>query len=224
MVVLFSRRNGDRQAIFLGRERASGVRRHCAGRIVGAIEIEHHGPALHRIGLQESSALVGCGFSCQIVEYEKEAFVRVASQIRKLQLLSVDFEADDATDRCRGHVAQNIGDVHRLLAVRRNATWRLRDRPDRAEKKPARRTSAPQHFHRLSDEFRPAAAPDHVPLQTTKFRHGAFAGGVRLQDSAGQPPCHQFLHERPVEISPYLIILQGKRAGVGRAFRKLDGV
>src|SRR4029077_9964727 len=84
----------DCQAILLGCERTSGVRRHRTRRIVSSVEIDHHGSIHDRIGFQKAPARVGVGFAGQIVENEREALRGIATQVRESYFLAVDLKHD----------------------------------------------------------------------------------------------------------------------------------
>ena len=79
MIALFSRRNGDFEAILLRWKRAGGERGVDAGWVLGAVEIEDDCAGLieavaGKRGIEESAGLVGRGFAGGVTEDEKEVF------------------------------------------------------------------------------------------------------------------------------------------------------
>src|SRR5689334_21171011 len=88
-VVLLSRRNRDRHPIFLWSQRAGGVRRNRAGRIVCAVEVEHHLAVDNWIRVEESSAGIGCRLAGGIGDHKTEAFFFAAFKRGQAQILSI---------------------------------------------------------------------------------------------------------------------------------------
>ena len=72
-VELLARRDRDCQTVLLRRQRTRGIRRHRAGRIVGAVEIEDDVSVNHRPGIEKASAGIGVVLRRQIVEHEEQA-------------------------------------------------------------------------------------------------------------------------------------------------------
>src|SRR6266436_8329407 len=92
VVVLFSGWNWDIETVFLWRQGKSGVGRDRARRVVGAIEVQHHGSVGHGTGLQEAAAGVGVDFAGGIAEDEEQLSGGVATELCESQFLTVDLE------------------------------------------------------------------------------------------------------------------------------------
>ena len=117
VVVLFACRNGYTQPVFLRGERTRGVGRDRAGRIVGAIEVEHDRAVGHRTSLQEPATGISISLAGGIAEDEEQATRGVAAQIGEPQLLAIEFENCGPGNRGWGDIAQHVGNIDRLLAV-----------------------------------------------------------------------------------------------------------
>ena len=71
VIVLFTDGKCQRQPIFFWRQRACGVRRDRAGRIVSAVEVERDSAVCCRLSVEKASTRIGVGLAGEITENEK---------------------------------------------------------------------------------------------------------------------------------------------------------
>src|SRR4029079_4495603 len=118
VVVLFPRPDRHTQPVLFWRQRTGGIGSDRARGVVSTVEIEYHGAVSYWAGLQKAATGVSLGLAGGIAEDEKQAFGGIAAQVGQPPFLAVYFENRRARDRGRGNVAQHIGNLNCLFAVR----------------------------------------------------------------------------------------------------------
>jgi len=78
-LVLLSRCDRNRQSVFFRRQWTCCIRCHCAGRVVGTIEIDDYLSIHHGIRIEKSSARVSVSFAGEIADYKTQTFRWIAT-------------------------------------------------------------------------------------------------------------------------------------------------